>query len=100
MLLPPAQVLPQLGDAGLSTSYFFPPEQIALKFKSYSHTEDDTPARTDLNNIRLEIQSATAPNRGDRLERLLSLYSPEAAAALRALSERSYRQQELEPPAS
>lgn len=52
-------------DAGIHASYFFSPEGIAPKLKSFAHTELNRPELVDITAIKAGIKSNQSPFRGD-----------------------------------
>lgn len=56
-----AKVIAKVDNAGVHVSYAFPPEDIALKLQSFSHTEYDKPEFTQVGEIKRRIRAHLAP---------------------------------------
>lgn len=62
-----------INDGGWHLSYFMSPEKIALKIKSFSHEEINTPENTDLIQIQKKMQSQNRVNNHSSLPKYWKL---------------------------
>ena len=96
------QAVLQLPVSGLHASYFFPPEGIADKFKSFSHKELNRPPFTDPGYIKERIRenkmifnNGTYKTTDPETDVALMAFSPEARQLLLAQSRELRRLQEM-----